>query len=126
MSVLPTDITELTALLRSTPPGEWPDVDDLAAQIGDRGRAVKLFSAAENEIWRDNEIDTLRADIDTALTEATARLREAEHAIDRLASSQVYDVEYAEGLTADDLRHQLAEAARSIRIARVLKKQIDS
>jgi hypothetical protein len=125
VTIIPTDVAELSALLRRTPIGEWPDVDDLAAEIGDFDRAVKIFNAAENEALRDNEIDALRGALGVALDDASARLQEAGQAIDRLSSSQVYDAEYAETVMAEDLRHQLAEAARTLRIAQALKKQIE-
>jgi hypothetical protein len=126
MSIIPADATELANLLRRTPAGEWPDIDDLAAQIGDRDRAIKIFDQAENEVQRENEIDALRAVLGVNLNDALKLLQAAEGQIDRLASNPVYDVEYAESTTASDLRHMLAEASRAVRIAQVLQKQIES
>ncbi|GAA2815301.1 hypothetical protein GCM10010441_44890 [Kitasatospora paracochleata] len=125
-AILPTDASELAALLRRIPAGEWPDVDDLAARLGDSDRAFKIFSEAESEVQRGNEIDALRATLNTALTDAQANLRAAEHTIGRLASNGVYDIEYAESTTNADLQHLLSDASRAVRIALVLKQRIDN
>lgn len=126
MTILPIDPSELAILLRHLPAGEWPDVNDLAAQMGDSERAFKVFAAAEAEVQRDNEIDSLRAVLGQNLSKALELLQGAEAQIVRLASGQVYDVEYAESTAAADLRHLVIEATRAVRIALVLKKQIDA
>lgn len=123
---IPTDITGLIHLLRATPIGDHPDISEvLATQLGDRGKAYDLIDAAQTAIRHDNEIGALRGVLGVALKDASARLQEAIHAVETLASSRLYDIEYAESTTADDLRHQLAEAARAVRIARALQAQIE-
>jgi hypothetical protein len=80
----------------------------------------------EIEAEQAREIDALRAVLGVALADAQTALREAEHAIDRLASNGVYDIEYVESTTAGDLRQMVADAGRATRIALVLKRQIES
>jgi hypothetical protein len=75
---------------------------------------------------RDMEIDTLRDVLQDALTDAQARLREAEHAVKQLASDRLYDIEYAESLASTDLQQMLADASRAVRIALALKPKLDS
>lgn len=124
---VPTDITDLIALLFKTPTSEHPVmVERLAEQLGNRERAHKLFDEAASVVARSNEIDALRGVLGVALRDAEDRLREATHLIERLASSSVYDAEYAETTASSDLQHMVANASRAVRIARGLQKQIES
>ncbi|MFC8447598.1 hypothetical protein [Kitasatospora sp. NPDC057223] len=87
---------------------------------------TNITAETEIETERAREIDALRAVLGAALTDAQTALREAQHALGRLVGSDVYDIEYVEGMTAADLDQMVADAARATRIALVLKRQIEN
>lgn len=62
----------------------------------------------------------LRGYLDEDLRQATTSTGSALTALRDLAGSSVYDVEVAEGVEGDDLRHELEAAARHLRNARRL------
>jgi hypothetical protein len=127
ISQIPAEVDGLITLLSDTQPRDRHEIAErLAEQIGDRDKAYKLFDEAEAVVRNGEEIEELRGELAVELAEIEMSLRKARGLIDRLASDQVYDVEYAEGLAAVDLRQMLADASRAVRIARVLQKQIGS
>ncbi|GAA0705082.1 hypothetical protein GCM10010193_70150 [Kitasatospora atroaurantiaca] len=123
---IPTDLSDLIALLNATPANERQQISDrLAAQLGDQERSYKLFDEAETVVRNDEQIEVLRGELGGAIGEALMSIREAEGLIDRLASNGVYDIEYAESVAAADLRHVVAEASRAMRIAQALQSHIE-
>ncbi|GGX56371.1 hypothetical protein [Streptomyces noursei] len=122
---IPTDIVELTALVRDTPAGDrYAVYERLEKQLGDQDRAMRLYGEAESIVVRDGQIDALCRQLTTALTAAVSELRRAEGLLGQLTSPQVYDIEYAESVVADDLLHMVTAAHRSARIAVTLQKSI--
>ncbi|MFB6881448.1 hypothetical protein ACFCY8_11515 [Streptomyces noursei] len=122
---IPTSVPELTVLIAATPDRErYQIADRLAAQIRDQARAFALYEEAERDVLHGEECERLRRELAAALSAAQAELRKAEGLIARLSSPQVFDIEYAEGTSADDLLHMVINAHRATRIAVTLQKTI--
>lgn len=75
---------------------------------------------------REREIDRLRDVLGTALSDAHESLHVAIDAVAQLVSNQVYDIEYAESAYGTYLKTMLDDAVRTVRIAALVKKQLDS
>jgi hypothetical protein len=122
---IPTDVIDLTALIRSTPVGDRLEiVGRLEKQLGDHTQAYRLYEEAESYVVNDELCGRLRRQLTAALDAAAAELRKAERLIVELTSPQVYDIEYTEGPVADDLLHLVAKAHRAARIASTVQKTI--
>jgi hypothetical protein len=122
---IPADEVELIRLLESTPAGDrYAICERLEKQLGDQDRAHRLYERAEAEVLHGEACDRLRRQLTKALETAEAELRKAEALIVNLCSPSVYDVEYADGITGDDLLHMVNKAHRAARIARTLQKAI--
>ncbi|MFE5037068.1 hypothetical protein [Streptomyces sp. NPDC056683] len=122
---IPTDEVGLIRLLEATPAGDrYAICERLEKQIVDQARARRLFERAEAEVLHGEACERLRRQLTAALDAAAAELRKAEGLLVDLCGSSVYDVEYAEGVGADDLLHMVTTAHRSARIASTLQKTI--
>ena len=120
---LPTDRWELTSVLLGLhgQDGRWAEVERrLREQIGDEAKALGVFEEAERDALHFLAIRSHRNDLCRALDDAAAGIRSALNALDVLTSESVYDVEYAEGVDAADMRAFLADAARALRAAAAL------
>lgn len=119
---IPTEPTELEALLRKLTPGAQTEVADLlAAQLGGTPEAIER---ATDLVWRalgaienENAIVQERANLAQHIADALASIRAADASLTNLCGD-LYDVEYAEGgQRVLDLRTFLDDAARLVRAA---------
>jgi hypothetical protein len=118
---VPTGIDALAELLGATPPDEWDAIHArLASQLGDKDEAWKIHFNAVSQVEHDEEIARLRAELREALAAAEAGVLRVTGVVNELASHTVYDVEYAEGAHAHDMRAFLLDAGRMIRAATAL------
>lgn len=120
LPAVPDLLEELVPWLDAQPMSQWGAHRlRLTERIG-RDGADALFDRAEREIMHGREIDSLRASLRNHLDSAGFALGGALATLDALASDRVYDVEYAEGQAAEDMRAFLADAQRFVRAARAL------
>ncbi|MBD3004763.1 hypothetical protein [Streptomyces sp. 5-10] len=110
---VPTDVTSLIPYMTEHRT-DWIEVfDRLKGQVGEN-EALGLTEEAEREIVHGEEIVNLRTSLHRRVAESLELTRKAIADLDRLASGQVFDVEY-EGSTAEDLGSLLANVRRDLK-----------
>jgi hypothetical protein len=115
-----TDPVELAEVLRGLPWHQRGEIRDrLVVQLGDEDAAWRLYDSVESGVRHEESVTRLRAELRQALVAIETDLRRVTGVLDEL-SSDVYDVEYAEGGASDDMRAFLADAARMVRAALAL------
>lgn len=69
---------------------------------------------------RDENIETMRDELRTALASAKSAVYDAVRKVDELSSAGVYDIEYAEGTAGPDMVRHLDTASAAIRATEAL------
>ncbi|MGY1548286.1 hypothetical protein [Streptomyces sp. MN6] len=106
-------------LLKRLPQRRFDIAARLEQQYG-RDRAEALMEEAELDLERDEEIRTQRVELHEKLTDALHDVYAATSALSKLQSSGVYDVEYADTITAADVEAFLGDARRMLCAAQAL------